>query len=129
MSKPPLMPVEDALDQLLGMANQQRLADSELLALDDARGRVLVSDLVATLDLPPWLQCQLTRHHRWQASSHRFCVHTQYQASPQIIAGAGLPAMKPCQPTSMPTDPPPSLASQLPQGFGGVWRATDQLST
>jgi molybdopterin molybdotransferase len=54
MSKAPLMPVEDALDQLLGMANEQRLADSELLALDDARGRVLASDLVATLDLPPW---------------------------------------------------------------------------
>lgn len=46
MSKTPLMPVEDALDQLLGMANEQRLADSELLALDEARGRVLASDLV-----------------------------------------------------------------------------------
>lgn len=54
MSKAGLMPVEDALDQLLGMANEQRLADSELLPLDEARGRVLASDLVATLDLPPW---------------------------------------------------------------------------
>ncbi|WP_331691363.1 gephyrin-like molybdotransferase Glp [Pseudomonas sp. ZY71] len=54
MSRSPLMPVEDALEQLLLMANEQQLADSEVLALDEARGRVLASDLVATLDLPPW---------------------------------------------------------------------------
>ena len=54
MSKPPLMPVEDALDQLLAMADEQRLPDSESVPLNEARGRVLASDLVATLDLPPW---------------------------------------------------------------------------
>ncbi|SMQ24632.1 molybdopterin molybdotransferase [Pseudomonas helmanticensis] len=54
MSRSPLMPVEDALEQLLAMADAQRLADSEVLPLEDARGRVLASDLVATLDLPPW---------------------------------------------------------------------------
>ncbi|AWA39184.1 molybdopterin molybdenumtransferase MoeA [Pseudomonas fluorescens] len=54
MSKPGLMPVEDALDQLLAMADEQRLPDSESVPLNEARGRVLASDLVATLDLPPW---------------------------------------------------------------------------
>ena len=54
MSKPGLMPVEDALDQLLAMADEQRLPDSESVSLNEARGRVLASDLVATLDLPPW---------------------------------------------------------------------------
>ncbi|MCH4897817.1 gephyrin-like molybdotransferase Glp [Pseudomonas sp. B707] len=54
MSKPGLMPIEDALDQLLAMADEQRLPDSESVPLNEARGRVLASDLVATLDLPPW---------------------------------------------------------------------------
>ncbi|MFJ4248180.1 gephyrin-like molybdotransferase Glp [Pseudomonas sp. NPDC089741] len=54
MSRSPLMPVEDALEQLLAMADAQRLADSEVLPLEDARGRVLASDLIASLDLPPW---------------------------------------------------------------------------
>jgi molybdopterin molybdotransferase len=71
MSKTPLMPVEDALDQLLGMANEQRLADSELLALDDARGRVLASDLVATLDLPPWPNSAMDGYALNLADLHR----------------------------------------------------------
>lgn len=36
------------------MANEQRLADSEMPSPDEARGRVLASDPVATLDPPPW---------------------------------------------------------------------------
>jgi molybdopterin molybdotransferase len=71
MSKAPLMPVEDALDQLLGMANEQRLADSEVLALDDARGRVLASDLVATLDLPPWPNSAMDGYALNLADLHR----------------------------------------------------------
>ncbi|WRH90515.1 molybdopterin molybdotransferase MoeA [Pseudomonas fluorescens] len=71
MSKTPLMPVEDALDQLLGMANEQRLADSELLALDEARGRVLASDLVATLDLPPWPNSAMDGYALNLADLHR----------------------------------------------------------
>jgi molybdopterin molybdotransferase len=71
MSKTPLMPVEDALDQLLGMANEQRLADSELLALDEARGRVLASDLLATLDLPPWPNSAMDGYALNLADLHR----------------------------------------------------------
>ena len=35
--------------------------------------------------------------------------------TPLILVGAGLPAMGSAQSTVMLTDPPPSLASQLPQ--------------
>jgi molybdopterin molybdotransferase len=71
MSRVPLMPVEDALDQLLGMANEQRLADSELLALDEARGRVLASDLLATHDLPPWPNSAMDGYALNLADLHR----------------------------------------------------------
>ncbi|MBF0643781.1 molybdopterin molybdotransferase MoeA [Pseudomonas protegens] len=54
MSQNPLMPVEEALASLLAMADAQRLPESETLAVDQARQRVLATDLVATLDLPPW---------------------------------------------------------------------------
>ncbi len=54
MSRSPLMSVEEAIASLLAMAQQQRLQDSEPVALNEARQRVLANDLVATLDLPPW---------------------------------------------------------------------------
>jgi molybdopterin molybdotransferase len=54
MSRSPLMSVEEAIASLLAMAQQQRLQDSEPVALSEARQRVLANDLVATLDLPPW---------------------------------------------------------------------------
>jgi len=54
MSQGSLMPLEDALASLLAMADAQRLPQSETLAVDEARQRVLATDLVATLDLPPW---------------------------------------------------------------------------
>lgn len=83
MSKAPLMPVEDALDQLLCMANEQRLANSELLALDDARGRVLASDLVATLDLPPWPNSAMDGYALNLADLHR----QPLQVSQKVYAG------------------------------------------
>lgn len=83
MSKAPLMPVENALDQLLGMANEQRLADSELLDLDDARGRVLASDLVATLDLPPWPNSAMDGYALNLADLHR----QPLKVSQKIYAG------------------------------------------
>ena len=54
MSSSPLMPVEQAISRLLAMAQWQRLQDSESVPLGVARQRVLASDLVATVDLPPW---------------------------------------------------------------------------
>ncbi|AQT93441.1 molybdopterin molybdotransferase MoeA [Pseudomonas azotoformans] len=49
-----LMPVEDALQQLLAMAAAAPIREQETLALEDCDARVLAQDLVSTLDLPPW---------------------------------------------------------------------------
>lgn len=50
----PLMPLEQALERLLAMADQAPLRETERVALADADGRVLATELVSTLDLPPW---------------------------------------------------------------------------
>ncbi|WP_017734378.1 gephyrin-like molybdotransferase Glp [Pseudomonas sp. CBZ-4] len=49
-----LMPVEDALAQLLAMAEAAPIRDQQALPLAVCDGRVLAHDLIATLDLPPW---------------------------------------------------------------------------
>lgn len=91
MSKTALMPVEDALDQLLGMANEQRLADSEILPLDEARGRVLASDLVATLDLPPWPNSAMDGYALNLADLHR----QPLKVSQKVYAGQAPDALLP----------------------------------
>ncbi|POA26146.1 MULTISPECIES: molybdopterin molybdotransferase MoeA [unclassified Pseudomonas] len=91
MSKAGLMPVEDALDQLLGMANEQRLADSELLPLDEVRGRVLASDLVATLDLPPWPNSAMDGYALNLADLHR----QPLKVSQKVYAGQAPDALLP----------------------------------
>ncbi|EUB83345.1 molybdopterin molybdotransferase MoeA [Pseudomonas sp. GM30] len=91
MSKAGLMPVEDALDQLLGMAHEQRLADSELLPLDEARGRVLASDLVATLDLPPWPNSAMDGYALNLADLHR----QPLKVSQKVYAGQAPDALLP----------------------------------
>ena len=91
MSKAALMSVEDALDQLLGMANEQRLADSEILPLNEARGRVLASDLVATLDLPPWPNSAMDGYALNLADLHR----QPLQVSQKVYAGQAPDALLP----------------------------------
>ncbi|SDN58808.1 molybdopterin molybdotransferase [Pseudomonas antarctica] len=49
-----LMPVEDALRQLLDMAEAVPIREQEVLPLGECDGRVLAQDLISTLDLPPW---------------------------------------------------------------------------
>ncbi|OYU06414.1 MAG: molybdopterin molybdenumtransferase MoeA [Pseudomonas sp. PGPPP1] len=49
-----LIPVEQALQQLLDMAAAAPIRDQHALPLADCDGRVLAQDLVSTLDLPPW---------------------------------------------------------------------------
>lgn len=49
-----LMSVEKAREALLKLADSAAIHDTEIVALDDAAGRVLAESLVATLDLPPW---------------------------------------------------------------------------
>lgn len=54
MSGSPLMPVEEAIERLLALADAERLYDHEPVLMSAARQRVLANDLLASLDLPPW---------------------------------------------------------------------------
>ncbi|GLK90664.1 molybdopterin molybdotransferase MoeA [Pseudomonas turukhanskensis] len=52
--RPGLLPVEQALERLLALAEAAPITEVERVALADAHGRVLAEPLVASLDLPPW---------------------------------------------------------------------------
>ncbi|SEQ03121.1 molybdopterin molybdotransferase [Pseudomonas sp. NFACC02] len=57
MSKPEmrgLIPVEEAMERLMSLAEASSITERETVALADAQGRVLAGDLISTLDLPPW---------------------------------------------------------------------------
>ncbi|MUF06154.1 molybdopterin molybdenumtransferase MoeA [Pseudomonas sp. CCM 7893] len=49
-----LMPVEQALERLLAMADGTPIREQERLPLAECDGRVLAQALISTLDLPPW---------------------------------------------------------------------------
>ena len=49
-----LLPVEEALGRLLALAEATPIEAREIVSLAAADGRVLATDLVAGLDLPPW---------------------------------------------------------------------------
>ncbi|WP_252271468.1 molybdopterin molybdotransferase MoeA [Pseudomonas subflava] len=49
-----LLPVEQALQRLLALAQASPIREQEIVTLAAADGRVLATDLVAGLDLPPW---------------------------------------------------------------------------
>ncbi|WP_043310101.1 gephyrin-like molybdotransferase Glp [Pseudomonas sp. ML96] len=49
-----LLPVEEALQRLMALADATPIEDREIVPLAAADGRVLATDLVAGLDLPPW---------------------------------------------------------------------------
>jgi len=91
MSTLGLMPVEEALDQLLTMANEQRLPDSERVPLNEARGRVLASDLVATLDLPPWPNSAMDGYALNLSDLHR----QPLRVSQRVYAGLAPDALLP----------------------------------
>lgn len=65
-----LIPVEEALQRLLAMADEGVPLEQEEVPLDEADGRVLSSDLLAPLDLPPWPNSAMDgyalRHADWQ---------------------------------------------------------------
>lgn len=52
--QPGLMPLEQAQQRLLSLAESSLITETECVALAEADGRVLAAPLVATLDLPPW---------------------------------------------------------------------------
>lgn len=105
----PLMPVEQALEQLLALAEAAPIRDTENLPLAEAEGRVLASDLVASLDLPPWPNSAMDgyalRLADWQGkplpvSQRIFAGHAPQPLQPgtcaRIFTGAPLPEGADC---------------------------------
>lgn len=100
----PLMPVEQALEQLLALAEAAPIRETENLPLAEAEGRVLATDLVASLDLPPWPNSAMDgyalRLADWQGqplpvSQRIFAGHAPQPLQPgtcaRIFTGAPVP--------------------------------------
>ncbi|MGH2293432.1 MULTISPECIES: gephyrin-like molybdotransferase Glp [Pseudomonas] len=105
----PLMPVEDALARLLALAEAAPIRETENVPLAEAEGRVLASDLVASLDLPPWPNSAMDgyalRLADWQGeplpvSQRIFAGHAPQPLQPgtcaRIFTGAPVPAGADC---------------------------------
>ncbi|MCY1268066.1 molybdenum cofactor synthesis domain protein [compost metagenome] len=71
--KPGLLPVEQALERLLALAEQAPIGEVESVPLNQADGRVLAEPLLAGLDLPPWPNSAMDgyalRHADWQGEA------------------------------------------------------------
>lgn len=100
----PLMPVEEALERLLALAEAAPIRQTEDVGLADAEGRVLARELVAGLDLPPWPNSAMDgyalRQGDWQGeplpvSQRIFAGHAPAPLQPgtcaRIFTGAPLP--------------------------------------
>ncbi|MEW9679026.1 gephyrin-like molybdotransferase Glp [Pseudomonas sp. TE50-2] len=105
----PLMPVEEALERLLALAEKAPIAETEHVALAEAEGRVLAHELVAGLDLPPWPNSAMDgyalRLADWQGEPLRvtqriFAGHAPQPLEPgtcaRIFTGAPLPEGADC---------------------------------
>ncbi|MDH0645942.1 molybdopterin molybdotransferase MoeA [Pseudomonas sp. GD03858] len=105
----PLMPVEEALERLLALAESAPIGETETVALADAEGRVLATELVAGLDLPPWPNSAMDgyalRLADWQGEPLRvtqriFAGHVPQPLEPgtcaRIFTGAPLPEGADC---------------------------------
>ncbi|MFF7107158.1 molybdopterin molybdotransferase MoeA [Pseudomonas sichuanensis] len=103
------MPVEEALERLLALAEAAPIGDTEEVALADAEGRVLARELVAGLDLPPWPNSAMDgyalRLADWQGealpvSQRIFAGHAPQPLQPgtcaRIFTGAPLPEGADC---------------------------------
>jgi len=103
------MPVEEALAQLLALAEAAPIVEVEQVALADAEGRVLAEELVAGLDLPPWPNSAMDgyalRLADWQGeplpvSQRIFAGHAPQSLEPgtcaRIFTGAPLPPGADC---------------------------------
>nr|WP_314482970.1 gephyrin-like molybdotransferase Glp [uncultured Pseudomonas sp.] len=99
-----LMPVEQALEQLLALADATPIGETEQVPLADAQGRVLATALVASLDLPPWPNSAMDgyalRMADWQdkplpVSQRIFAGHAPAPLQPgtcaRIFTGAPVP--------------------------------------
>lgn len=105
----PLMPVEEALERLLALAEAAPIRQTEDVGLADAEGRVLARELVAGLDLPPWPNSAMDgyalRQGDWQGeplpvSQRIFAGHAPAPLQPgtcaRIFTGAPLPEGADC---------------------------------
>ncbi|WP_313650605.1 molybdopterin molybdotransferase MoeA [Pseudomonas soli] len=103
------MPVEEALERLLELAEKAPIAETEHVALAEAEGRVLAHELVAGLDLPPWPNSAMDgyalRLADWQGEPLRvtqriFAGHAPEPLEPgtcaRIFTGAPLPEGADC---------------------------------
>ncbi|MDF9756002.1 molybdopterin molybdotransferase MoeA [Pseudomonas hunanensis] len=105
----PLMPMEEALQRLLALAEKAPIAETEHVALAEAEGRVLSHELVAGLDLPPWPNSAMDGYALcladWQGEPLRvtqriFAGHAPQPLEPgtcaRIFTGAPLPEGADC---------------------------------
>ncbi|MBI6951319.1 molybdopterin molybdotransferase MoeA [Pseudomonas sp. CCOS 191] len=105
----PLIPVEEALERLLALAEKAPIAETEHVALAEAEGRVLAHELVAGLDLPPWPNSAMDGYALcladWQGEPLRvtqriFAGHAPQPLEPgtcaRIFTGAPLPEGADC---------------------------------
>ncbi|QXH55175.1 molybdopterin molybdotransferase MoeA [Pseudomonas maumuensis] len=105
----PLMPVEEALERLLALAEKAPITETEHVALAEAEGRVLAHELVAGLDLPPWPNSAMDGYALcladWQGEPLRvtqriFAGHAPQPLEPgtcaRIFTGAPLPEGADC---------------------------------
>ncbi|NIF26785.1 molybdopterin molybdotransferase MoeA [Pantoea sp. Tr-811] len=105
----PLMPVEEALARLLALAEAAPIREIERVSLAEADGRVLASDLVASLDLPPWpnsamdgyaLRLADLQGEPLSVSQRIFAGHAPQPLQPgtcaRIFTGAPMPAGADC---------------------------------
>jgi len=105
----PLMPMEEALQRLLALADKAPIAETEHVALAEAEGRVLAHELVAGLDLPPWPNSAMDGYALcladWQGEPLRvtqriFAGHAPQPLEPgtcaRIFTGAPLPEGADC---------------------------------
>ncbi|WP_248921158.1 molybdopterin molybdotransferase MoeA [Pseudomonas entomophila] len=109
MQARPLMPVEEALERLLALAEAAPIQQTETVDLAVAEGRVLAQALVAGLDLPPWPNSAMDgyalRLADWQGdplpvSQRIFAGHAPAPLQPgtcaRIFTGAPLPEGADC---------------------------------
>ncbi|QVM94038.1 molybdopterin molybdotransferase MoeA [Pseudomonas entomophila] len=103
------MPVEEALERLLALAEAAPIRQTEMVDLAVAEGRVLAQALVAGLDLPPWPNSAMDgyalRLADWQGeplpvSQRIFAGHAPAPLQPgtcaRIFTGAPLPEGADC---------------------------------
>lgn len=86
-----LLPLESAIERLLDMAAEAPIVEREFVALEAADGRVLATELVAALDLPPWPNSAMDgyalRLSDWQGEP--------LSVSQRILAGHAPEALQP----------------------------------